>query len=142
MDRFQKYRDAAIEGIRELEKLTTQKIEIESQISTLVQLIAGNIAILPASERSNLGMRFEAARAPSGMTDAVMRTLSFKEWRSAAQVREALIKSGYDLSTQVNPLASIHTTLRRLANDGRVETKEDEGRSVYRRRGMPPPRLE
>ena len=138
MDKFQKYRDAANEGIKELEKLTAKKLEIESEISTLTQLIAGNIAILPASERSDLGLKFEAAQAPSGMTNAVIRTLSFKEWRSAADVRDALVKSGYDLSTQANPLASIHTTLRRLVGN-RVESKEDEGRMVYRRKGMMPP---
>ena len=138
MDRFKPFRDAAIEGIKELEKLTARKREIEAEISTLVQLIAGNIAILPASERSDLGIKFQEAQAPTSLRDAIKRALGYR-WKSAAEVRDALIESRYDLSTQVNPLASVSTTLRRLEMDKEIESKEEAGRMVYKRKGMQPP---
>src|SRR6266567_358063 len=132
-DRFQKHRDAVEDGLAELEKLAQEKKEIDLEISKLVQIVAANIAILPAYERPSLGIKLEAATPPSGLSDAALRVLSFTNHMTVADVRDALLESGYDLSSQTNALASINTTLRRLAESGRVTFRDINGRNVYKR---------
>lgn len=121
------------DGLAELERLTEAKREIDSDISKMVQIVAANIAVLPASERPDLGIKLEAAMPPSGLSDAALRVLSFTNHLTVADVRDALLESGYDLSSQTNALASINTTLRRLAEAGKVTFMEINGRNVYKR---------
>ncbi|MBZ5520889.1 MAG: hypothetical protein LAP21_01390 [Acidobacteriia bacterium] len=140
VENFKKYRDAAVEGIEELEKLVAKKKAVESEISKLSHLIAANIAMLPASQRSDLGIKFRTAKGPSGLKDAVYRALSGTKYMSAADVRDSLLESGYDLEAQVNPLASVSTTLRRfeMTEEPLVESKTEDGKTVYRRKGLYP----
>jgi hypothetical protein len=42
-----------------------------------------------------------------------------------------LIESGYDLSQYTNPLASIHTILKRLVKSGEVEGTVRDGELYY-----------
>jgi hypothetical protein len=53
---------------------------------------------------------------PTGFTDAVRRALQAagKRGLTPVEVRDALVESGVDLSGYSNPLAVIHTTLKRL----------------------------
>jgi hypothetical protein len=50
-----------------------------------------------------------------------------KEGMTAAEVKKALEKRGYDLSDYSNPSALIHQTIKRLAKDGRLD-HQGEGR--------------
>jgi hypothetical protein len=140
VESFKKYRDAAEEGIEELEKLIAKKKVIEDEISKLSHLIAANIAMLPASQRSDLGIKFKTVKGPSGLKEAVYQALKATKYMSATDVRDALLESGYDLAAQVNPLASVSTTLRRLemADEPLVESKQEDGKAVYRRKGLFP----
>lgn len=54
------------------------------------------------------------------------------DWMSAIQVRDSLMASGFNFSNYTsNPLSSIHTTLRRLAQE-ELETESRDGSQVYR----------
>src|SRR5207253_3001518 len=53
-------------------------------------------------------------------------------WLTAAQVRDRLVNSGFDLTLYAsNPLASVSTTLRRMKPQ-EVESSEIEGVAAYR----------
>lgn len=57
-----------------------------------------------------------------GLTDACRHALKVAQSpRTAAEVRDWLEGSGYDLSDQENALASIHTILKRLVTSGEAE---------------------
>ena len=131
MDKFQKYRDAAEQAFLELAKLTAAKKEIENDISKLLQLAAANIAVLPASERATITKKLESLKEPSGLSEAIFRVLKHDKRMSAADVRDALIQSGYDLSNQVNALASVHTTLKRLADAKKIYYSSGKGKTLY-----------
>jgi hypothetical protein len=51
---------------------------------------------------------------------------------TAKKVRDLLRSAGFDLSSYTNPLASIHTILKRLAERGEVEVSESGGEVHYR----------
>jgi hypothetical protein len=140
VDNLQKYRQAALDGIAEIAKLTERKKAIESDISKILQIVAANIAMFPDSERRTLMERLEAAKGPSGLKEAVYSVLSPTKYMSAVEVRDAVISSGFDLSSQVNPLASVSTTLRRFesAEKPLIDSKEEDGKTVYRRKGLRP----
>jgi hypothetical protein len=140
VENFKKYRDAATDGIAEIEKLVARKKDVESEISRLSHLVAANIAMLPASQRSDLGIKFREAKGPSGLKEAVFYALSAEKYLSAAQVRDVLKEKGYDLLSQVNALASVSTTLRRFKNSEHptVISKKEGDTTVYKRVGLPP----
>jgi hypothetical protein len=127
-----KYLDAATQILDELKKLNDQKKAIESQISKLSNLFLANINMLPDDVRKGIATLYDALKSREGLTAAVTAVLTFSEM-AAVDVRDALIKSGYDFSGQVNPLASVSTTLTRLADAGKIERREAEGRTVYKR---------
>lgn len=132
-DKYQKYRDAIEQAFLEMSELTTRKKAIESDISKLLQLAAANIAMLPASERTAIAKKLESLKEPSGLSEAIFRVLKHDKPMSAADVRDALIQSGYDLSNQVNALASIHTTLKRLADANKIFYANSAEKTLYLR---------
>ena len=63
-----------------------------------------------------------------GITDACRRIIRDSSGGiSAVQVRDALLKNGFDLGVYSNPLASIHTILKRLEekDEARAETRNE-----------------
>jgi hypothetical protein len=53
-------------------------------------------------------------------------------------LRNSLLKEGYDLGDQTNPLASIHSILKRLNESGEAEQTEVDGKAFYRWKGAVP----
>jgi hypothetical protein len=63
----------------------------------------------------------EEETAPQGLTDACRSILKSTESDlTPTDVRDSLEQSGFDLGKYENPLAVIHTTLKRLAEQGEV----------------------
>lgn len=131
-----KYIQASQEALDELKKLLEEKKAIDNNITKVTNLFHANIAMLPDEARKVIVAGYDMLKPPSGLTEAVMAVLTF-EGMAAVEVREAVIKSGYDLSGQVNALASISTTLKRLENDGKIISKESGGRAVYMKKFPP-----
>jgi hypothetical protein len=68
-----------------------------------------------------------------GLTDACREVLkSDFNFMGAMEVRDALVERGFVLDHYKNPLASIHITLRRLAESGELESKSEQGKTLYR----------
>jgi hypothetical protein len=53
------------------------------------------------------------------------------------QVRATLQGMGYDLSSQSNPMASIHSVIRRLLEKGEIEPNGDPDMGGYRWKPTP-----
>ena len=69
----------------------------------------------------------------TGLSDAVRKALQSKRvFVSPVELRDRLQSMGYDIKKHANVLASIHTTLKRLADAEEVEVGERDGKLVYR----------
>jgi hypothetical protein len=132
---YEKYLQAATEALDELKKLVDQKKAIEADIAKVSNLFMANVNMMPPAIVKAILDTYHSLKPPAGLSDAILRVLSSTDHMATVGVREALIKSGYDLTDQVNALASISTTLKRLSDpkDGRVIAREEEGRTVYKR---------
>ena len=120
----------------ELESLLKLKAEIERRIEAVTK----SIAILEpfyAQKRDfsrllNLSVMMTGV-GNMGITEAVQWALTTSpEALSPTQVRDLLVEHGYPVRGE-NPMATIHTVLKRLASrpDGSVEVEAHAGKTVY-----------
>jgi hypothetical protein len=127
-------------AIDELTKLMEEQEELEGQMETLRRRIAvvrsgvvglaGLCGAIPGKEYPHLFPR--TISSDTGFTDAVREVM-----KSGGQLygftpvaaRDALKEAGFDLGKYKNPLASIHTILKRLEMKGEVKghTQDDGG---------------
>jgi hypothetical protein len=69
----------------------------------------------------------------TGLTDAVREVLkSDNYYFSPVEIRDSLKAKNYDIGKYKNPLASIHTILKRLTYQKQVVEGTREGRTTYR----------
>jgi len=118
-----------------LEKLLQQRERLSVKIGRIADLIAANANLLPDEERlGHLRRLNELVAGPPGFTDSIRRVLKDHRARAvtAIAVRDLLGEAGFDLGSYNNPLASIHTILKRLAERGEVETSGASGEVRYR----------
>jgi hypothetical protein len=117
--------------------LTVQREEINAEILKLRQFIYATMNMLPEKERSLFQDEIAAlASQMGGLTDSIRETLKLATQRqtffSAVDVRDHLVKAGFDFSQySSNPLASVNTALRRF-KPSEVETVTDDDTTVYR----------
>ena len=71
--------------------------------------------------------------SPVGLTDAIRQVLkSSKRWMTPVAVKNAVMKIGRVLDSHRNPLGSVHTVLKRLADSNEVIVAiESNGRTLY-----------
>ncbi len=70
---------------------------------------------------------------PEGFTDAIRKVLrSSEEALTPAEVKENLPEIGFSLEGYSNPLASIHTILKRLAGTESVDQEMKDGKTAYK----------
>lgn len=72
-----------------------------------------------------------------GFRDAILRVLGNHSNMSAVEIKDAISVSGWiNFADYSNPMASIHTTLRRLKESGKVEVVESaDGEKGFRLNG-------
>ncbi len=133
-DKFDKYRKAIADGLLENKQLVGKRREIDVEIRKVHQLVMANINMLPDEERDTFLTALEDAQGPTGLRNAILRVLKQDKYMSPPVVRLELSRIGYDTSHHANPLASIHTTLKRLVDDGEAETKQFTGGTHYKRK--------
>jgi hypothetical protein len=114
------YRRALDAAVREYERLTIDHAALESRLSQLKHSIAA-LTRLCGYEPT----------VPLGLTDACRLVLrNSSDPLTAVELRHRLASIGVDLDRHANPLASIHTVLRRLQETGElVERDRDDERS-------------
>lgn len=128
---------AATDALKAYKKFSAQRKDIESQLANLERIFYASLDMLTEGQRAKLLEEFEPMKAPSGLSDAVLRALDSDKSMTAVQVRDTLIENGYDLSEQVNALGSIYTTLRRLVASKLVSCVEHKNYGRMYKRLVP-----
>ena len=106
------YRRALDTALREYEQATAERARLDERIAQLHQSIATLTKLCGY-----------APTVPFGLTDACRLALrTAKRPLSAVDVRDHLRSIGFELERYANPLAAIHTVLKRLAASGEAET--------------------
>lgn len=117
------YRRALDAAVREYETLTAERAQLDARISQLHHSIAALTKLCG----------FEPT-VPLGLTDACRLVLrNSPAPLTALEVRDRLAAIGIDLSKYSNPLASIHTILRRMREGGEIveRDREEDERTAY-----------
>ena len=132
---LKRYRATIVLCSLRLRKLVANREKLNLEIQRISALIAANADFLPEEERAVRLQELEQLVAdPPGFTDSVRNVLRANPERAATatDVRDLLAEAGFNLSDYSNPLASIHTILKRLAERGEVTTITDNGQTYYR----------
>jgi hypothetical protein len=117
------YRRALDAAVREYEQLTADRAQLDARISQLQHSIAALTKLCG----------FEPT-VPLGLTDACRLALrNAPTPLTALELRDRLASIGIDLSKYSNPLASIHTVLRRMREAGEIveRNREYDERTAY-----------
>jgi hypothetical protein len=124
-------------ALSEVGMLSKQRNEIDSKLFKLRQFIYATVNMLPDTERNVYQAEIAQLAAQMGsLTDSVREILRLAAQRNsyftAAEVRDQLVKAGFDFSGYTsNPLASVNTILRRLKGS-EVEVTKRNGIAAYR----------
>jgi hypothetical protein len=110
------YRRALDAAVREYEKLSAERAELDGRLAQLKYSIAA-LTKLCGYEPT----------VPLGLTDACRLVLrNAVTPLTALEVRDRLAAIGVDLAKYSNPLASIHTVLKRMHDAGEIAERDRE----------------
>src|SRR5262245_53771081 len=113
------YRRALDAAVREYEKLLAERAALDGRLAQLQHSIAA-LTRLCGYEPT----------VPLGLTDACRLVLkNATQPLTALEVRDQLMSIGVDLGKHSNPLASIHTVLKRLHNAGELSERDRDNPS-------------
>jgi hypothetical protein len=118
-------------------KLIRQRDEAEVELAKMKQLIVSVFALLREDQqRANQQAIDDMEAESAGLQDAIKLVFSTHagEYLTVSDVRGHLNDIGFDFRQyKANPLASIGTTLKRIAGTGYVQTTSGENGTLYRR---------
>lgn len=118
--------------------LIRQRDEAEVELAKMKAMIVSVFALLPEDQQKPNQQAIDDMEAESsGLQDVIKLVFSSRQgtWVTTSDVREHLILIGYDLRRyKANPMASIATTLKRLADTGYIESKNTGSGTLYMRR--------
>lgn len=117
------------------------KVEAEQQISEYTSALRALAKVMEDKEAGDAYLvRLDEMSGKPGFTDAIRFVLrpSNKPLTPTAIRSLIQISKKMDLSVYSNPMASIHTTLRRMVEAAEVEVVTIDGEKAYRLRVMGP----
>jgi hypothetical protein len=118
----------------EREGWVKKRDEAMRELSRLAELIRATEKMLTPEQRAKCDALLERIdRRPAGLTTSIRLCFTAgKEWLTPVEIRDALVTMGFRFDAyKANPLASIHTTLKRMVPD-EMECKTVAGQKVYR----------
>jgi len=120
--------------LEQLADLNVQRAQIESQMQRIETGIRGILALSDdEAEVMPYLERLDEITKPEGFTDAIRKVLRAADGPlTPSEVKDALPGAGFALDEYSNPLASIHTILKRLAKTEAFEEVEKEGKTAYK----------
>jgi hypothetical protein len=129
-------------AIQELSELMEMREELESKLETVEHMITrakwavrGISYLTSANPETEYPHLFPEVVTPDvGFTDAIREVLQEEpgvKYSAPVHVRNALELRGFNIKKYKNPLASIHTILKRLEKSGEAKTIERDGRLMY-----------
>jgi hypothetical protein len=117
------------QAFEEFGRLVAGRDDLELKIAKQFQFIRATVNMLPDEEREKFESEVERlASGTGGLTNAIKNVLQVAptKWHTATSVRDSLVQSGFDFSSYTaNPLASIHSILKRLKNTEAESTTID-----------------
>ncbi len=112
---------------KEVSDLAGELADRQRKITALVKTVN---ALAPLAGQ---GAEPEASMEGAGLTESIREILTVAGGPlRAPEIRDRLVESGFDLSGYSNPLAVIHTTLRRLEESDQVHSTEAGGEGEKR----------
>jgi len=118
-------------------ELTHKRDLIDGEVAKVKQLIVATFTLLPEEKQHLFQAEIDAIdEQPAGLLDAIKLVFSAHKgvWLTVSQVRDYLLEMGLDFRHyRANPLASIGTTLKRMAPT-QLETTTSGSGTLYRRR--------
>jgi len=118
----------------EREMWVNKRDEAMRELSRLAEMIRATVKMLTPEQRAKCDALLERIdRRPAGLTTSIRLCFTAgKEWLTPVEIRDMLKATGFSFeSYKANPLASIHTTLKRMV-PGEMECKTVDGEKVYR----------
>jgi hypothetical protein len=119
--------------LSELTGLITERQKVNKRISKVEKVLRGMIDLLDTDEEQMEYLeKLDEITPPAGLTEAIQQVLQSGEGTAflPTEIRDR-VKSY--LVNHSNEMASVHTTLKRLAkNNPFVESVETEGKTAYR----------
>lgn len=129
------YKAVLTQTLQEFDAILKERQELDLKLAQKLQFIRATMNQLPDNEVSQFEDYLQKLFSGSGgLSDSIRRVLSEnpRKWHTATQVRNALIKSGFDFGNYAsNPLASVHSALKRLKPE-EAETDTVDGVMVWR----------
>lgn len=124
--------------IQKLADAAVERDKVEEQMHRHETAARGLLALVDdENELRSYLQRLDDIIKPSGFTDAIRDVLQrTTEDLTATEVKDALSKSGFSVDGYSNPLASIHTVLKRLFLAGEVVTGTRDGKTTYGWKGI------
>lgn len=123
--------------MREREELDARREELSERIARVRQGVLG-LSALAGYNPQALEMQYphlfpDLLDSDIGLTDAVRKVLQANgKFMTPVGVRTGLRTLGFDIGRYKNPLASIHTVLKRLKDAGEVEPGLIEDNTAYK----------
>jgi hypothetical protein len=117
--------------LHQLLDLTLQKKEIEKKAGRLERAVRALIDLVPEEEQQfRLLEALHEVAPPAGLTDAIRNQL-IKAGSAKLTPKEARTQVAPLLLGHSNPLASVHTVLKRLEKSGQARLTEKNGEPAY-----------
>ncbi|MGA2904283.1 MAG: hypothetical protein ABSD98_10660 [Candidatus Korobacteraceae bacterium] len=131
-DDYTPYRQQIRWALAQLHEWDEKKKEAERQMTKLRSLILANANMLSDSERAGFVEAVESYG--TGITDSIREIYrqAYPNGLLPTQVRDQLIATGFDLNSQANPMASIHSVIKRLIASTEIEPFGDAAFGGYR----------
>jgi len=118
--------------LEELEKLAKARTENEERTRRIDKAVRAMIDLVDdQAEREQLLIKLDDVVRPVGLTDAIRNALKANSPKPLTP-KEVRSLVGTHLRDQSNPLASVHTVLKRLAATEHVDATEKDGETAYK----------
>jgi hypothetical protein len=132
LDSFRKQIAQAQSSIHQLYAI---KRVTDTKIADLRDLVRANANFLPAEERGAELLALEMLKVPETIAEAVKIALFVARSRKLSltpiQIKEIAQERGFDFSPYSNPMASVHSVLKRMKEADPPEVEFDEENSTY-----------
>lgn len=119
--------------LSELSGLVSERRKLDGRITKVEKVLRGMIDLLDTDEEQMEYIeKLDEIRPPAGLTEAIQQVLMSDQNRRfvATEIRDR-VKSY--LLNHSNEMASVHTTLKRIAKDNPfIEIGEKDGKTTYR----------
>jgi hypothetical protein len=129
-----KYHRQLLEAWTDLHQMEALQRKITERVDKLRELIRATAYMLPSKDERQFELTLlDFFKHPTNITEAVRLALYIGRFKAVRltpiQIREAAESRGFGFSEYSNPMASIHTILRRMreANPPEVDFDEDDG---------------